>query len=60
MQLLVLALGAALFLGNVLAVVKPPTKAKGVTLARAPRGRTIAMAAVGLVVSLWALASLLN
>jgi hypothetical protein len=59
MQLLLLAFGGALLVGNVAALVKPPPRPKGGSLQQAPRNRTIAMAAVGLVVSLWALASLL-
>ncbi len=56
---LVLALGGALFAGNVLALVRPPEQAPGAgELARAPVTRTVAMAALGLVAALWALASL--
>ena len=57
---LVLALGAALFIGNLLAVVKPPEQPKDGDLGRAPVGRSVAMAILGLVAALWALASLIT
>jgi hypothetical protein len=57
---LVLALGGAMFVGNVLAVIKPPTKVAEGSLSRAPRSRSLAMAAVGLVAALWALLSLVS
>ena len=57
---LVLAFGAAMFVGNVLAVVNPPQKFADGSLARAPRSRSLAMAAVGLVAALWALLSLVS
>ncbi len=57
---LVLALGGALFAGNVLAVVKPPPAAKEGDLPRAPMARSIAMALVGLVAAVWSLASLIS
>ena len=46
---LVLALGGALFVGNALAIVKPPPAAKDGDLARAPVGRSVVMSLVGLV-----------
>jgi hypothetical protein len=56
---LVLAFGAAMVVGNVAAVVAPR---RGRTdegdLERAPVSRSIAMAAIGVVASVWALASL--
>ena len=55
-----LAFGAAMFVGNVLAVVKPPQKVADGSLAQAPRSRSLAMAAVGLVAALWALLSLVS
>jgi hypothetical protein len=58
---LVLALGGALFVGNLLAVVKPPETARTETdLPKAPVGRSVAMALVGLVAAVWAIASLLQ
>jgi hypothetical protein len=56
---LVLALGGALFVGNLLAVVKPPETARTETdLPKAPVARSIAMSLVGLVAAVWAIASL--
>ncbi len=76
---LLLAFGGALFIGNVMALVRPPAKRaqrpasrdatkrriteddlKSVPLVKAPKARTIAMAAVGFLVSLWAIATLLG
>ncbi len=55
---LVLALGAALLLGNLLALLKPPPRPKAGELARAPMGRSLLMALVGFLAALWALGSL--
>lgn len=55
---LVLALGAALFVGNLLAVIRPPDEAKRGDLERAPVARSLVMALLGLIGALWALASL--
>jgi hypothetical protein len=57
---LVLALGGALFVGNALAVVKPPPQTKEGDLARAPVARSVVMALVGLVATVWSLASLVS
>jgi hypothetical protein len=57
---LVLALGAALVVGNGMALVRPPKEAKKDELARAPVGRSAVMIAVGLVAAIWALASLVT
>ena len=57
---LVLALGGALLVGNVLALVRPPPEAAPGDLRRAPVGRSVAMALVGLVAAVWALASLVT
>jgi hypothetical protein len=60
---LLVAMGAALFVGNLLALLRrraPASVAEdGHALPRAPVGRTIAFMAMGLVVALWGLASLL-
>lgn len=55
---LVLALGAALFVGNLLAVVRPPERPKEGDLRRAPVARSVVMAVLGLLAAIWALASL--
>lgn len=58
---LVLALGGALLAGNVAAIVRPPARGtKADDLERAPVGRSLFMAGLGLVAALWALASLLT
>lgn len=57
---LVLAIGGALLVGNVLAIVRPPAEAKEGELARAPVARSVAMALIGLVATIWALASLVS
>ena len=57
---LVLALGAALFAGNLMAIVKPPEHQREATnLERAPVVRSVVMAGLGLVAALWALGSLI-
>jgi hypothetical protein len=56
---MLLALGGAMFAGNVLALVKPREQpANEGELTRAPRARSIAMALLGLVVAVAALGSL--
>ncbi len=55
---LVLAFGGALAVGNTLALLRPPQGPKEGELARAPVGRTLTMAVVGLVAAVWAIASL--
>jgi len=56
---LVLAIGGALCVGNVLALVRPPDAPKEGELERAPMGRSIVMAVLGGVAALWALGSLI-
>ncbi len=58
LPLLVLALGGALLIGNGLALLRPPPEAKDGELARAPVARSAVMMAVGLVATVWALATL--
>jgi hypothetical protein len=57
---LVLALGAAMAVGSVLALLRPPASQAEGDLERAPLGRSLAFAAIGLVAAIWALASLLS
>ena len=58
---MLLALCGALFAGNLTAVVRPPAGPKqDGDLERAPRGRSLTMAAIGLVVALAALAALIT
>jgi hypothetical protein len=55
---LVLAVGGALCVGNVLAIVRPPDEVAEGDLERAPIGRSVTMAILGGVAALWALGSL--
>lgn len=58
---LVLALGGALAVGNVLAVVRPPDQQRDPeNLQKAPIGRSLLMAAVGFIAALWGLVSLIS
>ncbi len=58
---LVLAMGAALFFGNLAAIFRPPTKAQAEgELEKAPVTRSLVMAGIGAVAALWALVSLLS
>jgi len=56
--LLTLAMGGALLVGNVLAIVRPRDDARDGELVRPPLARSLAMAAIGLVATVWALVSL--
>lgn len=58
---LTLAFGGALFVGNVLAIVKPPAKQlDDANLERAPVLRSAVFAGIGFVAAMWALASLVS
>jgi hypothetical protein len=56
---LVLALGAAMAIGSLMALVRPPESPKEGELARAPLARSVVMIALGTLAAVWALASLL-
>jgi hypothetical protein len=56
---LILALGAALVVGNGLALLRPPRQSKPGELERPPAGRSLTMIAIGLVASVWAAGSLI-
>ena len=58
LPLLVLALGAAMVVGNGLALLRPPSRPRAGELSRAPLSRSVAMIALGAVAAVWALASL--
>jgi len=59
LPLLVLALGGAMAVGSILALVRPPAKpTREGDLPRAPLVRTVIFASVGLLAALWAFASL--
>ena len=58
---LTLAFGGALFVGNLLAIVKPPANQLDDTnLERAPVVRSAVYSVIGLVAAIWALASLIS
>jgi hypothetical protein len=58
---LVLALGAALAVGNILALVKPPEKPQGENdLHVAPKARSLGMAVIGIIAALWSILSLIK
>jgi len=58
---LTLAFGGALFVGNLLAIIKPPaTQLDEANLDRAPVMRSAIFAGIGLVAAIWALASLVS
>lgn len=57
---LVLALGAAMAVGSVMALVRPPEDPKEGELARAPLGRSVVMIVVGTIAAIWAFASLVS
>ena len=58
---LVLALGGALAVGNILALIKPPQQPKvDGDLASAPKGRSLVMAVIGFIAALWSIVSLIT
>jgi hypothetical protein len=57
---LMLALGGALAVGNIMAIVRPPVEAKEGDLEEAPIKRSVGMAVVGTIVAIWGLASLIK
>ncbi len=57
---LVLALGGALLVGNVLALLRPPDRPRDDELARAPVARSVVMAVLGGLAALWAIATLVS
>ncbi len=57
---LLLAFGGAMFVGNLMAVIKPPSEQRDErSLERAPVARSLIYAALGLAAAVWALATLL-
>ncbi|HLT15294.1 MAG TPA: hypothetical protein VK007_01220 [Acidimicrobiales bacterium] len=56
---LVLAIGGAMCVGSIAALVRPPEQRREGDLERPPLGRSIAFAAIGFVGAIWAAASLL-
>jgi hypothetical protein len=60
LPLLLLAFGGALFVCNLLAVVRPPTQEDGEIGERAPARRSLMMSGIGLLAAIWAIATLLS
>ena len=60
LPLLVLALGGAMAVGTLLALVRPPARREEGDLPRAPLARSVVFIAIGVVAAVWALASLLT
>jgi hypothetical protein len=60
LPLLALAFGAALLVGPGLALIKPPVTKDEDDLERPPLVRTLISMAIGLMMTVWALASLLS
>ncbi|MEM9203076.1 MAG: hypothetical protein AAGC53_15565 [Actinomycetota bacterium] len=58
---LTLAIGAAMVVGNGLALVRPPdAKRRDDDLERAPVGRAVVYMVIGLVAAIWGLATLVS
>jgi len=57
---LVLAIGGALAVGNVIALVRPPKHPRTGDLVRPPLARSIVMIVVGGIAAVWGLASLIS
>ena len=56
---LVIALGGAMFAGNIAALIRPPKQRRDANyLTKAPVLRSVVMATIGAIAALWALASL--
>ena len=60
LPLLLLALGGALAVGTVVALVRPPKNPKTGDLNRPPLARSIVMIALGGIAAIWGLASVLS
>ncbi len=62
LQLLVLAFGGALVVGNGLALLRPPTRSRNRDgeLERPAVGRSLVMMGVGLIAAIWAIATLVS
>ena len=57
---IVLALGSALALGTLAAMIRPPQQSKEGALERPPLGRSLIQIVIGLLAAIWAGASLLG
>lgn len=57
---LTLAIGAALLFGTAAAFIRPPVERAEGALERPPVGRSLVQMGIGLIATVWALATLLN
>ncbi len=57
---LVLALGGALAVGTLVALIKPPTNPKDGSLVKPPLKRSLVQIVIGSFASLWALVSMMS
>ena len=57
---LLLAFGAAMVVGNLAALIRPPADDGDEPVERPPTGRTITLVVLGAIAAIWALASLLS
>jgi hypothetical protein len=57
---LVLAIGGAMAVGSLFAIIRPPEQVRDGDLESAPVGRSIVFAVIGAIGAVWALASLLS
>ena len=60
LPLLTLAIGGALAVGTLAAMIRPRTEVRDGELERPPLGRSILQIAIGTIVSIWVIASLLG
>ena len=57
---LIIALGGAMFAGNIAALIRPPKQRRDANdLTKAPVFRSVVMATIGAIATIWALVSLL-
>jgi hypothetical protein len=60
LPLLVMALGGALAIGTIVALLRPPKNPKTGDLQRPPLARSIVMIALGSIAAIWGIASILT
>jgi len=60
LEWLLLALGGAMTIGSLAALIRPPSRPRVADLTQPPLGRSLAYIALGVVVVIWALASLVS
>ncbi|HEV3225632.1 MAG TPA: hypothetical protein VGZ52_02315 [Acidimicrobiales bacterium] len=60
LRYLVLAMGGALVVGNLLALVRPPDRPQEGDMEQAPVARSVVMAVIGAIAVIWALATIVS